>query len=115
MVRVTTTDLAEYLGSTDLPEDAERLLERATELVDSVISIRPAQIPDDLLALYVKAVCAQIEYWMHAGELNRVPRDITGYRIGSVSIDYTRGGPIAPRTQQYLESAGLLYAGANVV
>ena len=106
MVYATTDDLAAYLGKqeSELPGDAARLLERASELVDFATFGRAAGDPEAAK----KAVCAQVEHWLLTGEEQAITGPVQQASLGSLSITYTWRGPLAPRAVQHLLMAGLL-------
>lgn len=116
MAYATTTDLAAYLSceQSALPDDAERLLERASELVNSVCQNR-IEACDLGNEEYVRdAVCAQVEFWMERGEEVAFQGSVKSYTIGRVSFDYgnAQALTLAPRAKNFLSTGGVLYAGA---
>lgn len=122
MVYATKADLADYIGveETNLPVDAERLLERASELMDAAALGRIDPNNAEHIEVVKKATCAQVEFWVQAGEQQDVAGPIEGYRIGGVQIQYGSGesrvGPtvLAPRAKRYLFMSGLLYRGVSM-
>lgn len=96
--------------------DADRLLARATTLLDAEV-LRGAwyDVDDDgmptneeVAAAFRDAVCAQLEFWGEVGEDNDTSGPIQGVSIGSAQIQYgagaNRSGPsyVAPRTYRPL-------------
>lgn len=123
----TTAQLAAYLGITEgaLPPSASRMLARATELIDAVTRGRyvPAEANATVIDRMVKATCAQVEYWIGAGEASDIEGGAQSYRAGSVSVTRARGAAgagsshssrLAPRARDLIFRAGLLNAGVNV-
>lgn len=126
----TTADLATYLGvdADDLPSDAARLLTRAGELFDSVTLGRfgdEATVEADATALAraKRAECAQVEYWIEAGEDSDIQGGITAYKAGSVSIQRRPGQTgsgssnrdrVSPRARDALFLGGFLNGGVRV-
>ena len=119
MVYATTTELAGYLGvdETELPDDASRLLERASEFMDYVTLNRIDDTETDQAEAARKATCAQIEYWQELGgdELGLMSK-INTISIGEFSMSGGSGSgsdiaQLADRAQHYLFLEGLLYSG----
>lgn len=129
MSYATLETLSDYLRQevTDMPSNAERLIERAGELFESVTLGRylEAWIVEDaiVLARLQRAECAQVEYWISAGETADIDGGIKSYTAGSVSITRSAGGTgsgsslasrLAPRAKDALFLSGLLNAGVNI-
>ncbi|MEU3710491.1 hypothetical protein [Streptomyces catenulae] len=116
--------LAAYLG-TALPDDAERLLARASEDIDAALLTAIYRTDEmgypveaRIRAALASAVCAEVEYWLATGE------DGTGtgeqwdaVSIGPVSLSgrssppappVVNGVELAPRAYRALHMAGLL-------
>lgn len=119
MAYATPAQLAAYVGeSADLPSETEqeRLLERASELVDAITLGRIDSDNDDDTEAAQKAVCAQVEYWLQADESADVTGAVTNYRIGSIGETFASGSDgamprLARRARSHLFLAGLLYRG----
>ena len=109
----TTADLAAWLG-TDAPDDSERLLCRASDLLDATVygayavdaaTGLPAD-PDAAAALR-NAACAQVEFWVEVGETH----DLDGGAGSQVSVGglaMQRPGRLADRALDLLRTAGLM-------
>lgn len=121
MAYATKADLAAYLGvsEADLPPDADRLLERASELIDYVTMGRAdAEAHADTLR---RATCAQAEMWISEGEDVAIRGPIRSFSLGKWSVTYGDGRQsggdrqpeLAPRARQALALAGLLYRGVG--
>lgn len=116
MAYATPAELATYVGEgVELPstEEQERLLERASELVDSVSLLRIDDTDADHLAAARDATAAQVEWWLSAGEDAETGPPVQSYSIGSLSLSYgVAGGAhrmrLAPRAKRHLFLAGLL-------
>lgn len=114
-------DVAEYMSVevAALPADINRLLARASELVDYLtFGNLDVTIAAQATAAQ-KATCAQVEFWIQAGENSDIGREIRSYSKSKVSIAYG-GHPwtekaISSRARRYLFDAGLLYRGVTVV
>ncbi|MGW1489783.1 hypothetical protein [Streptomyces sp. NPDC002402] len=117
----TPEQLAAWLG-TPAPADAERLIARAGEDIDSALltAIYPVDEDGDptdptIAAALASATCAQVEYWLAAGD------DGTGaagkwdsVSIGPVSLSGraastsgASGVELAPRAARALRRAGV--------
>lgn len=117
----TPEQLAAYIGE-DPPEDAERLLERASRDIDSALltavyatdPVTGAPTDARVLTALANAVCAQVEYWLETGDTGTGASDRWGsVSIGPVSLGDRRGGKssnsldLAPRAYRELRAANL--------
>ncbi len=108
----------EYTTFADVAADADvdRLLERASELIDDTVRATftissSTSLPTDttIAAAMRDATCAQVEYWVtEVGE----EHDIAGMgnrqvSIGHLSMDHLPP-VVAPRARRFLSVAGLL-------
>ena len=127
MAYATTTELQAYLGTASLPADAQRLLDRASDLVDFVtLGKINVSIPYQEQAAQ-NATCAQVEYWITMGE----DTDISGASYESISIGTfqmttsssdsaktqslgSKHG-LAPRAGRILFLAGMTYRGVRQI
>lgn len=116
MAYATTTELADYLGvqEADLPDDVERLLERASDLVDyyTLGRIEAGEIA-------TKATVRQYEWWSQFDEFNsqQFYNEITiGPFTARNAGQGTNGGPpeLSPRARQVLFLSGYLYTGVDI-
>jgi hypothetical protein len=109
----TPADLAAWLG-TDAPEDSERLLRRASELLDAnvygayaVDSATGLPADPDAAEALRDATCAQVEFWVEVGEAH----DLDGGARSQVSIGglaMQRPGRLSARALDLLRTAGLM-------
>lgn len=116
MAYATLAELASYLGvdEADLPDDTERLLERASEMIDyhTLNRIEAGETAS-------KATCMQYEWWSQFDEFN-TQQFYSEISIGPFSTSNrgqnAGGGPpeLAPRARQLLMLNGLLYRGVNI-
>ena len=116
MAYATITELADYLGvqEADLPDDAERLLERASEMIDyyTLNRIEAGETAS-------KATCMQYEWWSQFDEFN-TQQFFSEIEIGPFSASNRGqnpdGGPpeLALRARQVLFLGGYLYAGVDI-
>lgn len=113
----TPTQLADYLSAEDAAEvsEAERVLARASELMDDTLrrpfALNPAtDLPADpkFADALRDATCAQVEYWLEVGESH----DTGGMAHKQVSIGHLSMASLppelAPRAKRTLHAAGLL-------
>ena len=117
MAYATLTELADYLGvqEVDLPDDAERLLERASELIDyyTLGRIEAGEIAS-------KAVCMQYEWWSQFDEFGTV-NFLNNISIGPFSAGLNSGESgqsipeLAPRAKEVLFLNGYLNRGVNIL
>jgi hypothetical protein len=116
MAYATAADLLAYAGSElELPssEEQDRLLARASELVDAITLDRVDAEDDEHVEGARDAVCAQVEWWLSAGEDTELGMNVQGYSVGSLSLTYGQGNraqdvKLAPRARRHLFLAGLL-------
>lgn len=111
----TTLDLAAYLfvEESELSTDSERLLQRASELVSSLVKRNYDSTITTHVEAAKQATCAQVEYWLSVGEDAAFSRNVQSETHSKVSTTYFAGGQreLAPRAYRFLLDAGLLYAG----
>lgn len=109
----TAEELAGFVSTTIEVGEADRLLERASELLDEKVtapfSIDPETgLPSDpALALVLRdACCAQVEYWLVGpGE----EHDVEGHAGQQISVggtSMTVGPELGPRAKRILAVAG---------
>ncbi|WP_432111162.1 hypothetical protein [Streptomyces sp. YPW6] len=115
-VYATTTDLANALDEAP-PLNGERLLERASELLDSDFLLTAIYDVDDdgmpthplVVAGFRDAVCAQVEFWGEVGEETDISGPLQGAQIGGVNLQFgagsNRSGPsyYAPKLLRALQ------------
>jgi hypothetical protein len=117
----TPTQLRTYLGGAKLPDDALRMLERATEIIDEILvgvvySVDASGNPtnDDDEAALADAVCAQVEWWIETDDEFGLASQFSSVSIGNVSLvranSATKGATanrVAPRALGHLRVRGL--------
>ena len=133
VIYATPQNVADYMGIplVDLPSDINRLIDRATDLVDYCVMNRirtfylnddKTEIADETTREYVqKATSSQVEYYINNGEQTDEAQvtGISGFAVGNFNMQLggntsTQILPIvAPRCKRYLFLAGLLYRGVN--
>src|SRR5690606_16381507 len=107
------------VSETDLPVDAERLLERASDEIDYWTLGRAT--PSEATRL---AVCAQVEWWLQLRETLGTELagldNLRSISLGKWSMTFGGGASggggmrgLAPRARQYLLLAGLLFRGVK--
>lgn len=112
----TLADLTEWLGATP-PANGERLLRRASELVDAhttteydtddVTGLATDSEECGYLAALRDATCAQVEQWILAGEHNDID-GMAGQDVSVGGLSVTRPRRLAPRAATILRNADLL-------
>jgi hypothetical protein len=104
----TTAQLASWLevDEGDLTV-GDRVLARASELIDEVVVAPYDPDDEDVIEALADATCAQVEFWLEAGE----EHDIGGQR-GDIAVEGLRIGrlpnTLAPRARRALALQNLL-------
>ena len=111
MTYATVTELADYLDilEANLPEGTERLLERASDMIDyyTLNRIEAGETATE-------ATVRQYEWWSQFDEF-MTSNFLSSVSIGPYSAGTNRTIPdLAPRAKQVLFMAGLLYKGVDV-
>ena len=115
----TAAELAVFMGA-ETPEDADRLLQRASELIDDYTRTAQYAVDDDGLptdeddiAAFRDSTCAQVEFWTAGDEEDDVLGPVQGIILGGLQVQYGAGDnrisplELAPRAARILRSAGL--------
>lgn len=109
----TTAELADWLGSS-APADAERLLLRASETLDSLVTAAFAVDPvttlptdADTAAALRDACCAVVEFWAEVGEPNDID-GLAGTPVSTGGYSGRRAPANSVRAIRILRQAGLL-------
>lgn len=111
----TADELASYVPATAGLEDVDRLLERASELIDAKVRASfdlddTTNLPtnESVAAAMRDAVCAQVEFWLDVGE----EHDIEGLADRQASIQglslQALPPELAPRARRIMRTCGLL-------
>lgn len=116
----TVEQLTEYLGR-EAPANAERLLDRASEVIDeclvtAVYSTNTAGVAIDaeVLTALQKATCAQVEFWLAGDEEDDILGPTQGVSLGGMAIEQGAGANrvsptyLAPRAWRYLRSTAYI-------
>lgn len=122
MSYATNEQLTNFLGY-PAPEDAARLLVRASELIDdytitAVYNVDSDDQPTDatVAGAFADATCAQVEYWLTADEEDDILGPLQGVAVAALQLQMgagtNRATPmyLAPRAARHLRRAGLLNA-----
>ncbi len=112
------TDWDERGSSYTKPTDIERLLDRASELIDFVTRGRAETLYTTGTAKQKKALTDatvdQVEFWQEVGE----EHDVLGLKgtliAGRVQVQH-RPGQLGQRTQRQLLYGGILYSGVGIM
>ena len=115
----TTADLASYLdcSENELPADANRMLKRVSDQIYSLVKMNYVSTNTDHVAAVKMATCAQVEYYINAGETSAIVGGITSVGSGktSISLDPTATmRKLCNRSIMYLNDFGLLYRGIGI-
>jgi len=119
MAYANVSELEEYTGQ-DAPDDAERLLERASELIDYYTLRRIDTDEEEHAEATKKAVCAQVERWSEVGE-DDITGPVQGLTIGSFQVQFGAGANrvtppvLAERARRELQKVGLLNRGVAMI
>jgi hypothetical protein len=105
----TTEQLQAHLGaSATLPADAERLLTRASELLE-YFTLGRIDVNDTTDAdVAARATCAQVEFWMETDESHAILGIEGGKDTAIGSLRFNNPSQLAPRARMILTTAGLL-------
>lgn len=128
MAYATSEQLGIYLSADEetpavVPEDAARLLVRASELIDDHIVTAVYDVDEDdaptdtaVIAALVAATCAQVEFWLTGDEEDDILGPVQGVSVAGLQMQYgageNRATPmyLAPRAARALRRAGLMSA-----
>lgn len=107
----TSSQLADWIGVA-VPPDAQRLLDRASRLVDGKVTtgykVDDAGVPTDVRVRdgLRDATCAQVEFWLGVGE----EHDVEGVRgeISTPGASFTLPPELGRRARRELVLAGLM-------
>lgn len=112
----TSTDYIAYAGDA-APSDVARLLDRASDLIDSIVTVAftvdaVTNLPTSttLAAALKQAACAQVEFWVkEVGEGNDVD-GLAGTQVTISGYMGKRAPRVAPRALDCLRKYGLIGA-----
>jgi hypothetical protein len=131
MAYATTEQLGAYLSGDPetpavVPEDAARLLVRASDLIDdhtaaAVYDVDAAGAPtyQPVIEALANATCAQVEYWLTGDEEDDILGPTQGVSLAGMQMQYGAGENrvtpmyLAPRAARHLRRAGLLTAAVS--
>lgn len=118
MAYATLDDLAEYLGTSELDENAQRLLEDASLFIEMCTLGRIDPTNERQMRMVKLAVCAQVEYWQETGDHVGALGTYGSMSLGSFSMSRGTGSSsshlqLAPLAYQALFMEGLLYRGVD--
>lgn len=121
MSYATTDDLADFLRSTPLPADADRMLEEASDDIDAaLVGVRYAVDaygqPTDpkVIATFRKAAVRQVHWMMDRDDETGALDDVQSMSTGARSVTRRTVGPqagtarvLGPRAARVLRTAGV--------
>lgn len=118
----TASDLTAWTG-TAAPDDADRKLKRASEIIDAALLTAyyatdntGAATDTVIVAALRDATCAQVEFWLAGDEEDDVLGPLQSIQLGSMGQTFGAGQnrvtptDVAPRAIRVLSNAGLLSA-----
>lgn len=111
----TADDLAGWLlEGSSVPSDAERLLERASQLLDSILvgcfavdSVTKLPTDAGVAATMRDACCAVVEFWLEVGEEGDID-GLAGTPVSTGGYSGVRAPANSVRAIRILRGAGLL-------
>lgn len=116
--QVTKEDYLSYshLTEEELPQDFDRILDRAIDEIHMQIGEIPCSYDKDF---YKKAVCAQVEYLSTTGLNSSEEQQLASISIGKMSKSYVQSSNSNSRhlsklALRYLQHAGLSYKGVCI-
>ena len=113
-VYATTVQLQDFIGATRaLPLDAERLIVRASELIEYATLSRIDTDDTEDAEVAQKATCAQVEFWMETDESHAILAPEGGSRTQIGSLVIQNPNQLSPRARMILATAGLMYRGVR--
>lgn len=102
----TPVELADYMGLDEPPADAERLLERASTLINAHV-VTPRNITNVVVVEALRnATCAQVEWWLATGDEVEATARFVSPGVAGADLT-TTGRRIAPRAIDELAEGGL--------
>jgi hypothetical protein len=115
MSYATVSELSNFTGipEIDLPADTNRMLQRASELVDFATMNRINATDTVHMEAAKKATCAQVEYWIEVDESMDKIGAPEAFNIGSFSMN-GKLPELSQRARRILFLAGLLYRGVSM-
>ena len=117
----TSAQLLAFTGAATAPADADRLLLRASEVIDQALRTAiydvdaTTGIPTDAAtaAVFADATCAQVEFWLASDEEDDVLGPVQSLTLSGLSVTYGAGKDrvsptyLAPRAHRILNNHGL--------
>lgn len=116
----TKENLAEFLDIVveDLPSDSNRLLKRASEMVQQAILENYNSANTKHVEAAKLAVCSQVEYWQNMGEASSIIGTVQNFSLGSLTMNFDEnkkgGNVLCDRARNFLNQQGLLYRGVRL-
>jgi hypothetical protein len=109
---VTTNEVQTWVGDLiTLPQDIDRLILRASELIRRKTYHRTDDT--DRVEDVKNATCAQVEYWLQIDEASDITGPLGPMKIKDFSFN-SKFTVLAPRAKDLLLDAGLLYKGIDI-
>ena len=121
MAYATSAQLVTFLGAASAPAPADRLLARASEVVDEALRLAVYDVDDTgqptdarVVTAVADATCAQVEFWLASDEEDDILGPLQGIALGGMQLQYGAGDNratptyLAPRAWRLLKNAGLV-------
>ena len=100
-----------------IPPDIDRLLKRASEIIDWAMLGRSKYVwthgKDYLKKALTKATCQQVEFWLEVGEEHDIEGNRGSLTAGRLSISHI-SPTLSPRAARTLFTYGLLWRGVRI-
>jgi len=118
MSYATQSDVASYIyndetATDQLPDDIDRLIARAEELIDEAMFGNYDSDNAEHQQAAKKATAAQIEYWLSFDEEIDIINYVDNMSMGNLDMSMDGITKLAPRAKRELFLAGLLYTGVG--
>ncbi|MFF4989631.1 hypothetical protein ACFY19_20730 [Streptosporangium saharense] len=123
-IYATTDDLTEWFDGDDLPDNATRMLRRASRFIDNRL-LRTAVYPTDPGGMPTKAehvaamrdaCCALVEWWDVTGDDGTgAGADYTSVTAGSISLSRSTGNGSSPPDPRVSREAVEILGGAGLL
>lgn len=119
-VYATPAQLMAFAGLTSPPAGVDRLLIRASELIDAALRTAMYEVDANgaptkpaVQAALADATCAQVEFWLTSDEEDDILGPVQGLQLDKMQVQYGAGPArisptyLAPRAHRILTNNGL--------
>ncbi|MEV5537453.1 hypothetical protein AB0L13_11385 [Saccharopolyspora shandongensis] len=110
MAHASVEDLAAYAGHGAVTDDSPRLLDRGSELIDSLLVTAVYDPSDERIRDALRrATCAVVQWWHENGDESGTGVEYSAMQIGTVRLQRAAPPPpVPPAAARILATAGLL-------